>query len=521
MAILIYQIREKPLKLTKQHFAFSVQLFLNQVAVAINNEEITVLRGEANSFLSLDYKQTLFKLIEVLRKLKEFAVKLKLQQLETDIELILHKLANNTFSIAVVGEFKRGKSTFINALLGADILPSDILPTTATINRVTYGLTPKIKIVFRDGEEEFVEIEKLSDYVTNLTPESAQQALKVKEAVVYYPVGYCRENNLDLIDTPGLCDTADLTEITLSVLPQVDAAIFVMMAQSPLSATESKFLTESLLTQDLGKVIFVITGIDLCKPPEAAARIIKHIKQRLQDKILEYAKEKFEPDSLPYQTYISKIGELKVFGLSAYQALEGKITGDSALLDKSLFRPFEATLRKFLEQEKGVILLQVPTNKAIAHSQTISHSIKKQNSKLEQQQVEFQKLYLNAIAKLKSQEENHRRNYTTTASQEIFKIQEQKLEKRVKWERAKVLIEIEQKKLQQMSSETEDILTEVENISKQLRSVTGHVCYSCSRVNQNNAKFCIHCGNQIACLNCGAKLKAQAFHCISCGQKHQ
>ena len=477
------------------------------------------MRGKADSFLPLDYKKTLFKLIEVLRKLKDFAIKLQLSELEPDIEEIIQKLAHDSFSLAVVGEFKRGKSTFLNALLGADILPSDVLPTTAAINRVTYGLTSRVKLIFRDGREEFIEIAQLKDYVTQLTPESEQTALQIQEAIVYYPVSYCRNNNLDLIDTPGLSDQANLTRITLSVLPQVDAAIFVTMAQSPLSTTESNFLTENLLTQDLGKVIFVITGIDLCQSPEDITKVIQYVKKQLQKIIIEYAKANFEPNSREYQSYIGKIGELKVFGVSANQALQGKVKGDEDLLKQSRFPAFEASLKRFLEQERGIILLQVPTYKAIAYSQRILQRIDSKNSDLLQQQQELEQIYQKELARLKTQEDNYRQQLSDLISPEILKIQEQKVEQRVKRERAKVLIEIEQKKLPQMTAEIQEILAEVYSISDQLRSVTGQICYSCSRINRVNAKFCIYCGTQISCPNCNAKLTTQASYCSKCGQK--
>jgi ribosome biogenesis GTPase A len=70
-----------------------------------------------------------------------------------DIENALVQVENQALSVVVVGEFKRGKSTFINALLDQDILPSDILPTTATINRVVFGSTPSVTIRFKDGRD--------------------------------------------------------------------------------------------------------------------------------------------------------------------------------------------------------------------------------------------------------------------------------------------------------------------------------------------------------------------------------
>jgi predicted GTPase len=258
----------------------------------------------------IDYNKTLMSLIVDINQLREFSHKLKLDKSIQLIDEVLERIEKNSFSIAVVGEFKRGKSTFINALLGQDILPSDIIPTTATLNRVTYGIKPLVKVFFKDGREEEVAIDRLTDYVTKLTVESEETAANVKEAVVYYPVHYC-QNNVDIIDTPGLNDEANMTEVTLSVLPQVDAAIMVVMAQAPFSEYEREFLETKLLSNDLGRIIFVVTGIDRYNNPQDADRGIKYIKDRISKHVLQRALEQYGKDSPEFEVYKKKIARQK------------------------------------------------------------------------------------------------------------------------------------------------------------------------------------------------------------------
>lgn len=62
------------------------------------------------------------------------------------VRAIADQLASQTYRVAVIGEFKRGKSSLINALLRSSILPTDILPITAAINRVVYGEKARIQI---------------------------------------------------------------------------------------------------------------------------------------------------------------------------------------------------------------------------------------------------------------------------------------------------------------------------------------------------------------------------------------
>ena len=95
-------------------------------------------------------------------------------------------------------------------------------------------------MVFKDGVHQEVAIDRLEDYVTKLTAESEDIAANVKEAIVSYPVAYC-QNNVDIIDTPGLNDESNMDEVTLSVLPHVDAAIMVILAQPPLVIRKEGF----------------------------------------------------------------------------------------------------------------------------------------------------------------------------------------------------------------------------------------------------------------------------------------
>lgn len=347
----------------------------------------------------VDYKKVVLTLVTDLEKLRGFSQKIKLDKSVALIDEILKRIKADSFTVGVVGAFNTGKSTFINALLGKEILPSDILPCSATLNRVKYGLSPSVRIVFKDGREESIPIEKLTDYVAKLTPESEKNAELIKEAIVEYPVPYCN-NNIQIIDTPGLNDDAKMTEVTLSVLPQVDAAILVIMAQSPFGEYERDFLENKLLTNDLGRVIFVVTCIDRFNRPEDANRVITSIEGRIRKYILQRAEEQHGKDSPEYEVYLKKIGTPKVFGLSAYQYLEGKQQNNLALMAQSRFSDFAVALEKFLTEDRGAILLQVPVNRAISSSMDILATITMQENALKMKQEEFEEAADNSMTEI-------------------------------------------------------------------------------------------------------------------------
>ena len=344
------------------------------------------------------YKQLVIELTNDLKQLQTFSQKMKLDGNVQSIEDALKRLMEDTFSVAIIGEFKRGKSTLINALMGKDVLPMDVLPTTATLNKITYGLTPFVTIEYKDGRMEEVDIDKLNDYVTKLTKESEETAKTVKEATVHYPVSYCK-NGVTIIDTPGLNDDAAMTDVTMEVLPQIDAAIMVVMAQSPFSESERSFLESKVITSDLGRVLFVVTGIDLLDEDDVD-RVLQNITNRIQEHIMKKAETTYGKDSKEYENYIRKIGKVRVYGLSAKKALKAKLKSDDAMLAQSCFPDFESALERFLTEDRGAVMLNVPVSRIKTASIEIAKSVQLRENALAMKKDEFEASYKNAMKEI-------------------------------------------------------------------------------------------------------------------------
>jgi len=212
-----------------------------------------------------DHRRLRANMVTDLKQAQEFARKMELHEVVEHVDTLLLQHEHLNFNVAVVGEFKRGKSTLINALLRRQVLPANVLPCSATLNRITYGIHPLVEIHYRErdgqpGSVEQITIEQLAEYVTKLTPESERRAADIEEAIVQYPLELCK-NGVDIIDTPGLNDEDNMTAITSSVLQRTDAAIFVILSTSPFSETEKEFLN-NMLTEDLAQVLFVVNRID-------------------------------------------------------------------------------------------------------------------------------------------------------------------------------------------------------------------------------------------------------------------
>lgn len=344
------------------------------------------------------FKQTVTDLTESLTQLKEYCDDIGLENTAKSIGETIEKTAKEHFEVAIVGEFKRGKSTLINALLGQEVLPADVLPATATLNRVTYSEEPYVMVEYKNGEEEKVDINKLADYVTKLSYESEKKAETVKQATVYYDTAFCK-NNVDIIDTPGLNDDEQMTNVTLSILPEIDAAVFVISANSPFSQFEKEFLEKKMLTSDMGRIIFAVNCFGTFSK-EDEDRIVETVEKRIGSYVMEKAKMVMGENSKEFAVYKRKIGTPKVIGVYAKKALMAKESGDAAMLEESNFPTFERVLESMLTQERGTITLQILANKIISSASELINSIIIRENSLMMETDEFMDKYTAAIEEI-------------------------------------------------------------------------------------------------------------------------
>lgn len=253
-----------------------------------------------------------------------------------DRELV-KKLEEDRFHLVVVGEFNHGKTTFVNALLGASILPTGVTPTTATIHHLRYGNDPSAKVVYAGGREDAIEFEKVRTFVVG--GESTEQ---VQHIEVAYPAALLQER-IVLVDTPGVNDLSlQRADITYSYIPQSDAVLFLLDAGQILKESERVFLQDKIIGQARDKIVFVITKWDLLNEGEQA-------------EALKYAKEQLAK-------FVK--GEPVVYPVSAQKALGGDAaaSGMPELLEH---------LTRFLAEHRGRILLDNALGEGLAASNTL------------------------------------------------------------------------------------------------------------------------------------------------------
>lgn len=263
------------------------------------------------------------------------------QNLLSKSNLIKDKIKGKELQLVVLGQFKRGKTTLINALIGSNLLPTSVIPLTSVVTILKYGNKPKAYITFFDGNKKEISISKLEEYIAE--EKNPRNQKNVDKVIIEYPSLYLK-GGVQIIDTPGVGSVYEHnTDIAYKFVPQADAGIFVVTADPPISESELQFLNS--IKDYLGKIIFVQNKIDQVSANE-----------RRQS--LEFTKRIIEENV--------KVKNLKFCSLSSKLALESKVNKNNNKLQESYFLEFEEVLTNFLKKEKSQVLIKSISTKLLS-----------------------------------------------------------------------------------------------------------------------------------------------------------
>ncbi len=247
---------------------------------------------------------------------------------------LISRRCDEPFTLVILGDFKRGKSTIINALLGRPLAPVNVAPETYTINEISYG-SPSINAVLKNGERMM-----LQKY--EITRESLEKLIPTLES----PIDHLdiRDNaeilkEIRIVDTPGLSDIEDLDEQVTSYLMNADAIIYVASALLPFSESEQLYLASHIQPQRFGMLYVLVNMLDALSSREDVEKIMARISQK---------SEAIVPNAF-------------VYGISAEEefrrkcGIKSNVQNDFSDYYEAEFLKFEVSLKRDIILQKDII----------------------------------------------------------------------------------------------------------------------------------------------------------------------
>ena len=273
-----------------------------------------------------------------------------------DVTIAGRNLAQGVFRLLVLGDMKRGKSTFLNALVGENLLPSDVNPCTALLTVLRYGPEKLVEIHFNHGgPPETIDFKTFKQQYT-IAPEEAKQLESrqkeafpnVSHAVVTYPLALL-EKGVEIVDSPGLNDTEARNELSLGYINNCHAILFVMRATQPCTLAERRYLENYIQGRGLS-IFFLINAWDQVKEslidPDDEEEL-QEAEDKLHRVFGSNLKEYCQIDGADWY-------DERVFPISALQALRKRVKDANASLDGTGLPEFMGALNIFLTQERAI-----------------------------------------------------------------------------------------------------------------------------------------------------------------------
>jgi small GTP-binding protein len=269
---------------------------------------------------------------ELLQELQHTAKALDRLDLASAVEALAVE-RERPLRVAVVGEFNAGKSTFLNALLGEDVAPTGVLPTTATLHWVAWALDPFARVVVRGSPDRVVSHEALKPTLRSLSESGA----KVERVFIYAPIE--RLKRVEILDTPGFnAPDPDHRTRARQAFDEAHVAIWLLDATGPMKESERVVLSE---IRSLGvPVQILVNKADRLKPPDLE-HVLAHIRESLgQTGIGSYAPPIAFSARLSLKGRLGDEAALAASGWAAVEALfsEAIVDASDALRETALRR---------------------------------------------------------------------------------------------------------------------------------------------------------------------------------------
>jgi GTP-binding protein EngB required for normal cell division len=215
--------------------------------------------------------------VSLLKKLESVIAEHGMVEFRSTLSMILDRLEDNSFEIAIFGRVSSGKSSLLNAMLGTSVLPVGVTPITAVPTRLLYGESPEVHVWFANRQPERFDISQLPKFVAEqLNPGNEKHVTRI---VVQIPSPRLREG-IAFVDTPGLgsVTTRGAAE-TLSYLPRCDLGVVLIDAGSTL--TPDDLQTIQIIYDAAIPAVVLLSKADLLNG-EDRTRVMAYVKDHIQ-----------------------------------------------------------------------------------------------------------------------------------------------------------------------------------------------------------------------------------------------
>lgn len=223
-------------------------------------------------------KMTLFQISNLLQAIHDASDHFQLISLARQLEAAQSLLAQNPpIDVAIIGQFKAGKSSFLNSLIGQPVLPVGAIPVTTAITRLQYGNIERAVVRHFDGLTTEVSLADIAEFTSEAKNPGNKKNVSIVDIELPSLKNYA---GLRLVDTPGLGSVYKYHQSTAeSWLPAVGTALLAVSADRPLSEHDLELIRE--LTSHTPNIILLLTKADLLSSDQQQ-EVIQFFKQTLQ-----------------------------------------------------------------------------------------------------------------------------------------------------------------------------------------------------------------------------------------------
>ncbi len=306
------------------------------------------------------YLATMATTLDESEQLDNTSGQLGLSPVISDLNTASHNLSSEVFRLLVLGDMKRGKSTFLNALMGDNLLPTDVNPCTAVLTILRYGPEKRVTVHFNDDRSpETLTFDAFKqrytirpDQAKKLEDEGTLAFPHVDYAVVEYPLTLL-EKGVEIVDSPGLNDTEARNQLTLDYVNNCHAILFVLSATQQFTLSEQRYLDNYIKDRGL-TVFFLINAWD-----EIQNRLVNPDDGAALGEAEERVRQVFRTNLEPYcQMDGEAMYDKRTFEVSSLRALRQRLKGDESPLEDTGFGAFMPALTTFLTQERAIAELR-------------------------------------------------------------------------------------------------------------------------------------------------------------------